>query len=562
MNPFSFPENMEYPLQIQSELASNTNSLNQNRSQDPNNYDGDASLLRNKRARATPEQIAYLEASFNNNPMPNCKIREVIAQRIGMSERSIQIWFQNRRAKVKLAQRKAHIALQEEALRQHYLAARGGQGFPDMPYLKQPAIPGVPGVPSPFMNFNSSPLPGIGGAFSPYAGSSPFFDMSGTVFSSPSVPQNYTNWGAVPNDSKGFFPCTILSIGTWQRMSVGPDGLLCGFSIEKSQMAWVLGDSQTRYRISFSFNTVQGLEISFNDPVFAELAILITKPPDFAVLSPENIWTNCSDFTEGQQASVCLRHVIKAEAQELRVQFLGLLQSSPELSTVARILPAPGNPSNGAQMEARRRQSTSFLGLPQNDFPSTSTESMALLPVPENGYTDVMHPPQYMASVALERTKNRSNSLPTLHHPQPGASNSMYFDSNPNFNGDSSVNTSMPYSQEQTSSGSNMTFSHPNTSHSGSVPTSSSATCNSRMDDSSTSTTNSGFPLQNQFAQVLPAFSTQNGFDTPFESNSNQFTPHSSFQYPPLPPTSHMSLTEQSTSHPNETTPFPVNLSN
>lgn len=553
MNPFNFPENMEYPLQIQPELASNTN--NHNRSQDANNYEGDGNLLRNKRARATPEQIAYLEASFNNNPMPNCKVREVIAQRIGMSERSIQIWFQNRRAKVKLAQRKAHIALQEEALRQHYLATRGGgQNYPDLAYPKQPAVP------SPYLNFNSSPLPGIGGAFSPYAGSSPFFDMAGTVFPSPSVPQNYTNWGAVPNDSKGFFPCTILSIGSWQRMSVGPDGLLCGFSIEKSQMAWVLGDAQTRYRISFSFSIIQGLEISFNDPVFAELAILISKPPDFAVLSPENIWTNCSDFTEGQQASVCLRHVIKAEAQDLRVQFLALLQSSPELSTVARILPSSGNLSSGAQIDARRRQSTSFLGLPQNDFPNTTSESVSLLPVQENRVSDLSHPPQYLASVASERTKNRSNSLPTIHHPQPGASNSTYYDSNQNFNGDSSANTSVSFSHDQTSCGSILTFSHPNPSQSDSVPAPVPPN-NNQTNLDITSTTNLGYPSQNQFSQVLPAFS-QSGCDIPFESNNNQFAPQSSFQYPSHYPNSQMSLTEQSASHNNDSSSFPVNLSN
>ncbi|KAJ9084449.1 hypothetical protein DSO57_1024349 [Entomophthora muscae] len=77
----------------------------------------------NKRARATPEQQAFLESAFASNPSPNCKVRENMAQRVGMSERSIQIWFQNRRAKVKLNQRKASIAMQEEVLRQHCLVA-------------------------------------------------------------------------------------------------------------------------------------------------------------------------------------------------------------------------------------------------------------------------------------------------------------------------------------------------------------------------------------------------------------------------------------------------------
>ncbi|OAD01867.1 Homeodomain-like DNA binding domain-containing transcription factor, partial [Mucor lusitanicus CBS 277.49] len=54
-----------------------------------------------KRTRATPEQLAVLEKTFNVNPSPNNRVREQLSRELGMSERSIQIWFQNRRAKVK-----------------------------------------------------------------------------------------------------------------------------------------------------------------------------------------------------------------------------------------------------------------------------------------------------------------------------------------------------------------------------------------------------------------------------------------------------------------------------
>ncbi|ORY20187.1 Homeodomain-like protein, partial [Neocallimastix californiae] len=53
------------------------------------------------RSRATPEQLAILEATFEKNTSPNSKLREALAEKVNMSERSIQIWFQNRRAKVK-----------------------------------------------------------------------------------------------------------------------------------------------------------------------------------------------------------------------------------------------------------------------------------------------------------------------------------------------------------------------------------------------------------------------------------------------------------------------------
>ncbi|KAI9020838.1 Homeodomain-like protein, partial [Phycomyces nitens] len=53
------------------------------------------------RMRATPRQLELLEKTFSINPSPNNRMREQMSKELAMSERSIQIWFQNRRAKVK-----------------------------------------------------------------------------------------------------------------------------------------------------------------------------------------------------------------------------------------------------------------------------------------------------------------------------------------------------------------------------------------------------------------------------------------------------------------------------
>jgi hypothetical protein len=49
-----------------------------------------------KRQRATQDQLVTLEIEFNNNATPTAAVRERIAQDISMTERSVQIWFQNR----------------------------------------------------------------------------------------------------------------------------------------------------------------------------------------------------------------------------------------------------------------------------------------------------------------------------------------------------------------------------------------------------------------------------------------------------------------------------------
>lgn len=49
-----------------------------------------------KRQRATQDQLITLEVEFNKNPTPTAMVRERIASDINMTERSVQIWFQNR----------------------------------------------------------------------------------------------------------------------------------------------------------------------------------------------------------------------------------------------------------------------------------------------------------------------------------------------------------------------------------------------------------------------------------------------------------------------------------
>ena len=49
-----------------------------------------------KRQRATQEQLVTLEHEFAKNSTPTAATRERIAQEINMTERSVQIWFQNR----------------------------------------------------------------------------------------------------------------------------------------------------------------------------------------------------------------------------------------------------------------------------------------------------------------------------------------------------------------------------------------------------------------------------------------------------------------------------------
>ncbi|KIJ49675.1 hypothetical protein M422DRAFT_92587, partial [Sphaerobolus stellatus SS14] len=48
------------------------------------------------RRRTTPEQLKVLEETFKTDPKPSPVLRRELSQRLGMSPRVLQVWFQNR----------------------------------------------------------------------------------------------------------------------------------------------------------------------------------------------------------------------------------------------------------------------------------------------------------------------------------------------------------------------------------------------------------------------------------------------------------------------------------
>lgn len=53
------------------------------------------------RKRTSKEQLAVLEKTFETNVKPDASLRKTLAVQLEMTPRSVQVWFQNRRAKVK-----------------------------------------------------------------------------------------------------------------------------------------------------------------------------------------------------------------------------------------------------------------------------------------------------------------------------------------------------------------------------------------------------------------------------------------------------------------------------
>jgi len=349
-----------------------------------------------KRTRATPEQLAILEETFMTNTSPNSKLREQLSRRLGMTERSIQIWFQNRRAKVKMMHKRS-CQMQEEALRAqmammpHFLYRYGYNGAPNgrLPLpprgpptaqnsttlqstgmvnqammaqrppvaaslfenqrgwmstqntpAASPMLPGqaTPAYPSPIFTATTSPV---------VQGGRPHGATSAPADGATGIPRSPT--------SAAQLACDALTIGTWRRVSLNSTDLRCYCDFGEKKMAWFISDNSHQFKMEFPISAITGIEfLPIENGIAGQLSFDLCQPPAFFMevrVTANPVWTLCRDFTEGKQASNILKHVLRGNAPTLKSQILGILEVEMSLQRNAIIagryfenqLPTPGS---------------------------------------------------------------------------------------------------------------------------------------------------------------------------------------------------------------------------
>jgi hypothetical protein len=109
-----------------------------------------------KRQRTSPDQLAILEQIFQTDKMPSQQTRVHLADQLGMSSRRVQIWFQNKRAKVKRGLGKSSEGFQQPPMSPHLDIDRDGcTPLSSSSCLSEPSSPLVPD--SSFLGSPSSP---------------------------------------------------------------------------------------------------------------------------------------------------------------------------------------------------------------------------------------------------------------------------------------------------------------------------------------------------------------------------------------------------------------------
>ncbi|KAL1969266.1 hypothetical protein VTN77DRAFT_9458 [Rasamsonia byssochlamydoides] len=253
-----------------------------------------------KRQRATQDQLVTLELEFNKNPTPTAAVRERIAQEINMTERSVQIWFQNRRAKIKMIAKKSIETGEDcdsipESMRQ---------------YLAMQFDPNKPGGRDLFGRTS-----GLGG-YGSNGGYNSESSHSGKI-----VIHHFT--------------CHSLSIGSWRRVGQNAMDLVIFYSPEKATMTYYINNDSAGYKIEYPFSFIKNitLESGEQNPNLngaparpAGLLVELNRPPLFYMDSSNSGgFYQCGDFTEDQQASRVLIHHLGGPPKVLSMQLAKLV---------------------------------------------------------------------------------------------------------------------------------------------------------------------------------------------------------------------------------------------
>ncbi|KAF1815193.1 hypothetical protein P152DRAFT_248289 [Eremomyces bilateralis CBS 781.70] len=250
-----------------------------------------------KRQRATQDQLITLEVEFNKNPTPTAMVRERIAQEINMTERSVQIWFQNRRAKIKNIAKKS---------------IENGEDCNDIPesmrrYLALQAMESG-------KSLVGRDLLGRGLSYGNGL-------LLNTETSSSKVVIHHLH-------------CRSLTIGSWRRVGQTAMDLVIFYSPEKRCVTYYINNDSAGYKIEYPFNAIKNISLESGDALSAEgasqrpggLIVELNRPPNFFMdSSGSGGFYQCGDFTEEQQASQCLAHHLGGHPKVLSGQLAKLV---------------------------------------------------------------------------------------------------------------------------------------------------------------------------------------------------------------------------------------------
>lgn len=243
----------------------------------------------NRRRRAKGLQLEYLRQEFQRNPRPDKETQYEIGRHIDMTRRSVQIWFQNNRAKLRNEWRvKTHRMGQS-----HYTVAPAYK-------VSQPPY-------SPYNNLD---------------GQKHSRDICGPTLNS-EVTDKYSQVTSEVGCDKYVFACDSLTMGSWRRTKhsnkTNSDLIVECDGIARALVYYVIFNG-TCFRAVVSFDSMVNASIcpDMRDSSSSYLIVQVNRPPDFSHRKVHDgmDWKVCEDFTSGEAVS-CRQHWLRGPTHKL-----------------------------------------------------------------------------------------------------------------------------------------------------------------------------------------------------------------------------------------------------
>ncbi|KAJ3245235.1 hypothetical protein HDU78_009715 [Chytriomyces hyalinus] len=276
-----------------------------------------------KRVHPTREQQALLETFFQTTPKPNSKERADICNQVNINMRSVQVWFQNRRAKSKKeADSRSHEDLAADS-------SDCGTSAVAMSAEAEPARPSNLQLEAQQLYQFQPPQLHI-------QNSEPQSSMQTIENHQTMVQRNASDasshWISNPGSTR--ILATELRIGTWRRVTSTGNDLVLEVNPFEGILRWMLIESGHTFKLELPIAYV--VDVSIHPaPESATLSRLCLELSSQATPlfycearnvsqgnRPTGIFVDSPDFTENQQASFSRQHSIEGPSNEMEKLFI------------------------------------------------------------------------------------------------------------------------------------------------------------------------------------------------------------------------------------------------
>ncbi|CAO3656937.1 unnamed protein product [Mucor hiemalis] len=343
-----------------------------------------------KRTHLKTSQVATLQESFNSNPLPDSSVRSRLARELSVTERTIQIWFQNRRAKARKLDSLGPLptnTLQSNGC-SNKSSVRAGWIEPD---LRNPTPPRYQATfrtmmtPERFEELkhqdgtqirrrprsSSKPEPKSShllaaatnnsramseGIHQQYKNPVPFSANNGdtTLAHAPSISSSLSQINTAQTPIQMVpLPVSVLRIGSWTRFAHALPytnqrdwDLVCYGSPVDRELIWRVQAEGHHFRIQVGFDNIHQLRLSQQvqietGEIVGQLDVELGLPLVFSMwrFGQDDQWIRCGDFTEDKQASIDSLHILQGNHDAFKQALLDLIALAPELATKISVSP-------------------------------------------------------------------------------------------------------------------------------------------------------------------------------------------------------------------------------